>query len=51
MNKASEYIKTELKNPFYSREINTEYALLRTMDKDKLGMLYKITTNQKHRAQ
>lgn len=46
MNKASEYIITELKNPLYSREINAVYALLRTMDDDELKSLYEILTDQ-----
>lgn len=46
MNKASEYIITELKNPLYCREINAVYALLRTMDDDELKSLYEILTDQ-----
>lgn len=46
MNKASEYIITELKNPLYCREINAVYALLRTMDDDGLKSLYEILTDQ-----
>lgn len=48
MNKASEYIIAELKNPLYSHEINAVYALLRTMDKDELKALYEILTDSEH---
>ena len=46
MNKASEYIITELKSPLYNHEINAVYALLRTMDDDELKSLYEILTHQ-----
>lgn len=48
MNKTSEYIIAELKNPLYSHEINAVYALLRTMDKDELKALYEILTDPEH---
>jgi predicted RNA binding protein with dsRBD fold (UPF0201 family) len=48
MNKALEYIITELKNPLFSHEINAVYALLRTMDKDELKELYEVLTDQEH---
>lgn len=48
MNKTSEYIIAELKNPLYSHEINAVYALLRTMDKDELKALYDILTDPEH---
>lgn len=48
MNKNSEYIIAELKNPLYSHEINAVYALLRTMDKDELKALYEILTEPEH---